>query len=286
MLSEDFNEPSFRCPHCQVHLVEEARSLQCVNGHSFDVAKEGYVNLLPANKKNSKDPGDNALMIASRAQFLEQDYYAPLTRRLAETFEKSLAQSANRRRVCLLDIGCGEGYYLSKIKRLLGDNSHLYACGLDISKSAVKRAAKRRAYEKVSVSSAFELPYFDNSFDVLLSIFAPLASRECLRVLKPQGKLITVNPDSKHLIQIAEKAYTTKRDLKSLNPVLTEPEWMHISKQSVRFEAKVEKQDIKPLLQMTPYYYSLKAEVLAELAEQAALCVTAHFAINTLTKRP
>lgn len=129
----------FYCPVCREHLKREERSYRCRHGHSFDCAKEGYVHLLPANRKHSKNPGDDKGMAASRNRFLSGGWYQPLRKALEE-----LACDTEQQRLSVLDSGCGEGYYTQGISRALTERgiSHRI-CGVDLSKPSVRYAAKR-----------------------------------------------------------------------------------------------------------------------------------------------
>ena len=98
----------FRCPLCGTPLEREETRWLCPNRHSFDRAAAGYVHLLPANKKHSKDPGDDKAMVAARSAFLDKGYYAPLRDSLCKVI---LQHTERRSAPVILDSGCGEGYY-------------------------------------------------------------------------------------------------------------------------------------------------------------------------------
>ena len=114
-------------------------SYRCSNNHQFDQAKEGYVNLMPVHHKSSKNPGDNKEMMQARRLFLNTDHYQPLRDAVMAQLRQHLPQDATE----LLDIGCGEGYYTSEFVQLRQQFSDITIHGLDISKVAVKYAAKR-----------------------------------------------------------------------------------------------------------------------------------------------
>ena len=126
----------WRCPVCHLPLVLHQSTYSCSNQHSYDRAKEGYVNLLLAHRKKSADPGDTKAMLMSRRLFLEQGHYQPLALALAQHI-----QTANLTpQSVLLDIGCGEGYYLQQIAT---QNPELTIWGIDIARDAARMAAKR-----------------------------------------------------------------------------------------------------------------------------------------------
>ena len=131
----------FCCPLCAAPLTRDEHSYRCPNGHSFDIAAAGYTHLLPANRKHSKAPGDDKEMVAARSAFLEQGYYLPLRRALEElacTLTRDLSAPV------LLDSGCGEGWYTAGLFHALSaQGKQPQIAGVDISKFALKKAAKR-----------------------------------------------------------------------------------------------------------------------------------------------
>jgi 23S rRNA (guanine745-N1)-methyltransferase len=133
------------CPTCANPLELESKQWHCSNRHSFDVAKEGYVNLLLANQKHSTDPGDNRLMINARRAFLQQDYYLPLALHIAALLAKSVeSNSVKPDKLRLHDAGCGEGYYLDRVVDSLAHQEiDVAGTGNDISKTAIAKASKK-----------------------------------------------------------------------------------------------------------------------------------------------
>jgi 23S rRNA (guanine745-N1)-methyltransferase len=193
------------CPHCWLDLEAspDGSSLVCANRHSFDRAREGYVNLLPANRKRSRDPGDNAEMVAARRRVHHADTYRPLADAVVAEFA---AQKVEGR---LLDLGCGEGYYT---QALVAELPEVSICGVDISRSAVRLAAKQCSAADLAVASAFCLPVPDGSLDAVVRIFAPSHDSELSRVLKPGSFYLEVSPGPRHLWQLREGLYETPRE--------------------------------------------------------------------------
>ncbi len=128
----------FICPLCQTSFTQTNNTQICENNHHFDIAKEGYLNLLPVNAKNSKNPGDSQEMMIARRAFLASDGYRPLADKVAELVS---AYTNDKVDIQILDLGCGEGYYTNLIANSLAESSTV--SGLDISKVAVRYAAKR-----------------------------------------------------------------------------------------------------------------------------------------------
>ena len=184
------------CPICQKALSTDGPSWRCENGHSFDVARQGYVNLLPVQQKHSLHPGDSRLMVAARRNFLSAGYYTPI----AETMRELVKTYAPEAR-SVLDAGCGEGYYLS----FLTDLPERW--GIDISKEAVRMAAGRDKSARWLTATAAHLPFSEQSFDCVLSMFALTAEEEFARVLRPGGIFLQVLAGSDHLMALKNIIY-------------------------------------------------------------------------------
>lgn len=195
-------ESLFRCPLCREPLLREEKRYLCPSGHSFDRSAAGYVHLLPANRMHSKDPGDDKDMAAARTRFLSAGYYQPLCDTIAQ-----LALTHAPDASAVLDSGCGEGYYSAALYRALSAGRELRMAGVDLSKHALKKAAKREKAVEFAVGSVYDLPVPDGSVDLLLNCFSPLALEEFQRVLKPGGIYLYVVPGARHLWQLKEVLY-------------------------------------------------------------------------------
>ena len=193
----------FCCPICGAPLKREERGYHCLNRHSYDLSKEGYTHLLPANRKHSAAPGDDKIMAAARRDFLSKDYYAPLRSALCTEILSRTGATPT-----LLDNGCGEGYYTSGIYQALcaaGKSPRM--AGIDISKFILRYAAKREKDVEFAVASSYHLPIADESIDILLNCFSPLALEEFQRVLRPGGYFLYVVPAANHLWEMKEVLY-------------------------------------------------------------------------------
>ena len=170
----------FRCPVCGGPLDREERVYRCADRHSYDIAKEGYTYLLPPNQKHSADPGDDKAMSAARRDFLSKEYYMPLLNTLCSRILPLAGEHP-----VILDAGCGEGYYTAGIRAALTAAGKTPAiAGIDISKSILRLAAKREKQVEFAVASCYHLPFADETADLLLDCFSPLAIDEFRRVLK------------------------------------------------------------------------------------------------------
>ena len=182
------------CPLCAEPLSVEGRSLVCVRGHRFDIARQGYVNLLTG--KGSSFEGDTVQMVDAREDFLDSGHYAPLRTAVVNAALRHQPAPA-----VVLDAGAGTGYYL---RGLLDAVPGAFAVALDVSKPALRRAA-RRVPEGVSLVWDVwrTLPVATATVDVLLNVFAPRHPEEFLRVLSPTGSLVVVTPRPGHLAELA-----------------------------------------------------------------------------------
>ncbi|MHA7269092.1 putative RNA methyltransferase [Arthrobacter sp. HLT1-20] len=207
------------CPHCGMDFIapqQGATSLACVEGHSFDVARQGYLNLLTGH--GTKFLPDTAAMVNARDAFLDAGHYQDLSNALTRQVDAALPPAAQN--ALLVDAGTGTGYYLQQILSSLatrGENApsgpehrgarRLDAVGLDLSKFALRRAARRNPQAANIVWDLWRaLPLGANTADVVLVIFAPRNAAEFARILKPGGSLIVVTPLPGHLTEIAQLA--------------------------------------------------------------------------------
>lgn len=249
----------WKCPLCHQPLSLLTNQLGCQTGHRFDIAKEGYSNLLPVQHKNSKNPGDNPQMIAARRAFLEQGHYGPLALAIVELL-RPLAQATKLK---LLDIGCGEGYYSANLCHDLG----LEGYGIDISKAAIKAAAKRYPTQHWAVASAYQLPVLDQSMDILLRVYAPSLPAEMARVCKKQGWLLTVTPAPMHLYEFKQRIYAEPRLHSDI--IAIEAGFVHRQRQRLQWQWTPPQADaLLALLDMVPLAYKFDETMRQQLAVQ------------------
>ena len=189
----------YKCPVCGQHFFTDNNVLVCPRNHSFDIAKEGYINLL--QKKASKDHDNSQMAVESRRKFLGSGYYDILSDKLNAKILEYLPKDSISQ-INVLDIGCGEGFYLSRLNKFLSDkikDSKFHLWGLDNSKSAIRLASIANPLIDFCVGDTNVFPYGDNSVDLVLSVFAPFNPEEVSRILKEGGKLFVVTPGKNHL---------------------------------------------------------------------------------------
>ena len=244
----------FVCPICNksLSLTNENRSAICENGHCFDFAKEGYLYLLPPNKKHSKSPGDDKQMVAARRRFLEAGYYGLFSSALNRLAEKYLSGLKNP---VVLDAGCGEGYYTGRLFRFLSEHSlNPEAYGFDISKTAVRLAAKKYREISFAAASMFDIPVLSGSADLVTDVFAPIVPSELNRVLRPGGVMILAVPGKRHLYGLKQILYDEPYENET-----RETEYPGFRFQErVPVEGKLCTEDpgvMRDLFAMTPYFW-------------------------------
>lgn len=250
---------SYQCPLCFNVLNLNQGSWRCANGHLFDLAKEGYVNLLPVQHKHSKTPGDSPEMMQARRAFLDAGFYQRLRDALLLLLAKYLPDDAT----ALLDIGCGEGYYTAEIARYLQQLRGVTTYGLDIAKVAVRYAAKRYPQANFCVATSHRLPFADASLAAVLRIYAPCKATELQRVLKIGGIVITVVPAPRHLLQLKKRIYAQVQ-LHS-DRVEQIDGFTLIEEQRLAYMMELNGEQVQNLLQMTPFAWRASTTVKQQL---------------------
>ena len=232
------------CPICGEKLQCEKPAWHCENCH-FDVARQGYVNLLTVQQKHSLSPGDTREMVVARRDFLDSGAYLPIVQKL-QALIGAYAPGAQR----VLDVGCGEGYYLSQVEAE-------EKWGIDISKEAVRYASVRDKSSHFVTATAAHLPFADGSFHCLLSMFALTMPEEFSRVLEEKGIFIQVLAGEKHLLGLKSIIYPTLLEKqKSLQPQLKGFTLLH--HEVFDFDFSVEgKELVRDLLYMTPHVWRI-----------------------------
>lgn len=266
----------WQCPHCNHPLSLEKQSWRCCNGHSFDRAKEGYVNLLPVQQKRSREPGDSAEMLNARRRFLEAGYYRPL----AQAICAQLAPSTGGDAPILLDLGCGEGYYARRLAESGWPSANVF--GVDIAKAGVRLAAKMQPQANFAVASSFHLPVADGSVAALLRVFAPGPAGELVRVLKPGGILLDVAPGPGHLWSLKTHLYDTPQPHTAPAPI---PGLNMVSETRCEFSLDIQgNAAVRDFLAMTPFAWKGRMDARQALEQQDSLQLEADFLLRHFAK--
>jgi 23S rRNA (guanine745-N1)-methyltransferase len=237
------------------------------------VAREGYVNLLPVQQKNSRDPGDNPEMVLARREFLQAGHYQPLRDAL-------VALLAPLRAEHLLDMGCGEGYYTGAFTTIVPA-----VIGLDIAKPAIQLAAKRFRGITWLVGSTAS-PIADASVDIVSNLFSPLQIAEMDRVLKPGGHVLLVTPAQDHLWTIREKLFDEVRAHQPEKFMAGFGSQFDLrNQQAVHCSLNLTQQSLRQLLLMTPYAWKAKPYKRAALEASEYFSTQAAFSCMLFQKK-
>ena len=227
------------CPNCALSLQLSATGATCVNGHSFDRGRGGYFNLHVGGRLTAATtPGDTPDALYARRRFLGAGHYAPIAAALASALGEPDGP--------VLDVGCGEGYYLSQL-----DLTDLY--GLDVAKSAVQMAARLLPDAQFVVGSAYRLPVLDRSLAAVMSVFAPHPFEEFERVLRPGGRWVTVTPGPNHLQEMRPvlSGESERKAAERLARRAVEPEEAQ-SARRLEFQMELSAEALRDLFYMTP----------------------------------
>ena len=270
----------FCCPLCGKSLTQRNHSLYCEKGHCFDLSKEGYANLLPVGQKHAKFPGDDPGMVAARSQFLAAGYYQPLRRILEQAV---LDFCRGRAEPVIVDCGCGEGYYTARLYHHLREEGlSPRVAGFDISKFALRRAAKQLPQGEFAVASVHRIPLGSHTADLLVNVFSPLDIGEFHRIVKPKGGFFYVVPGARHLWELKEILYETPYE--NLEKKVEYPGFRYREIIPVDYTMHLKTpQAIQALFQMTPYYWKTPRAGKEALSKVQSLTCRVSFDIHCFT---
>lgn len=256
------------CPVCGAHLAQVENTLKCPLAHSFDIAREGYVNLLLMGRKRPRVLGDTREMVRARRGFLERGFYEPLSDAINQRVCDHLTDDVDDLPVCVADVGCGEGYYIGRLKRYL--DSHLgpdnVCCfGLDISKEAARLAANRYKDIRFVVASVNRKVLFHGgSVQVLTNVFAPRNAVEFDRVVAQDGVLLVVIPGPGHLANLRSELNLLSMELDKQRRVVEQfaGAFRLTGEYPIAYQISLDGTDLFNLIRMTPNYWHSSKETL------------------------
>ena len=263
------------CPVCGSVLQREEGVLFCTGPrkHCFDIAAEGYVNLAPPRAAGG---GDDGGLVAARTGFLEAGHYRPFAARVTELIRTYCSDGV------WVDAGCGEGYYTN---HLAGSGARIF--GFDLSKRGVRHGAKKAMREGSSafycVGSVFAMPVADGAADGIVSLFAPVAEEEFLRVLRPGGFLLMAGAGADHLLALKRVLYDEPRRNESRGDLPKTMRLLH--SESLRFTMELDAKDVQALFAMTPYAYRTSPEGRRRLSSLEHLSCEAEMDILVFQKQ-
>jgi 23S rRNA (guanine745-N1)-methyltransferase len=282
-----------KCPVCNCALVKQSQQFSC-GRHHYDLAKEGYVHL---NQNYKETAGDSKEMMQSRRDFLNLNHYEILVDYIVSLLNEEFRQSE----VTVLDIGCGEGYYLDRILKKINatpcevtlleskcrpDEAITWTfIGLDISKMGIKFAAKRNRSIEWLVANSANLPIMNHSMDFVVSIFSIYNVQEVCRVLKKSGYMLVVRAGENHLIELRQIIYPEIIE-KNKSAIYDDHYLDCIKEETLTAKVKlVGTESILKLLEMTPHYWKIKAEGKDALKKYTELAITLDFKLSLLKRK-
>ena len=261
------------CPICEKPLRREENRLVCPENHSFDMARQGYVNLLPVQRRHSAHPGDTKEQVLARRAFLEGGCYAPIADALIDAAKKYGASGP------ILDVGCGEGYYCTRLAKAMSAE----LVGLDISKDAVRYAAGKYKDARWLCATAARIPVENGGAGLLTSLFAITLPEEFHRVLREDGLFFQVLAAQDHLLGLKRIIYDELlfRD-KDIVPEL--PGFALLKSIPIRFSFTVEGQQVQNLFAMTPHLFRVSKAGAERLRNTQSLTDTASCVLNVFRR--
>ncbi|QUX95478.1 rRNA (guanine-N1)-methyltransferase [Marinomonas sp. CT5] len=269
------------CPIDAAPLTRDQRSLTCEYGHTYDLAKTGYVNLLPVQNKRSKDPGDSKEMVIARQNFLNQQHYFPIVNAIFASWPREHLVNGMR----ILDAGCGEGYYLNEMGKSLAEQDiEAELTGLDISKWAIVAASKRDKMVSWVVGSNASLPVPDERYDAVLCLFGFPVFNEFSRVLTDDGLMLLVESGPNHLIELRKILYPSIHDYKqTFSDGIAGFDL--VSEQEETFSFTLDSQEkIQDLLSMTPHIHKASYDGREALKQFDSITLTADIKLRWYRK--
>jgi 23S rRNA (guanine745-N1)-methyltransferase len=258
-LAHGSQEAPWRCPVCRdpLALADGGRRWACPARHSFDVAREGYVNLLIAGQRRSRAPGDSQEMVSARRRFLASGAYDPLSADVAR------AVAAEQPGV-VLDVGCGEGRHTRLLTAPL-------VLGIDVARPAIAAAARTDSAGWYAVARAEDLPLADGAVDVAVNVFGPVYAEELARVVRPGGAVVMAHPGAGHLPALRALIYPDGRPHEVKPPLRDAEEFRQTGSQDVTFTVPVpDAASLHDLYAMTPYWWQSPPDIEERLARAAS----------------
>ncbi|MCI7019846.1 MAG: methyltransferase domain-containing protein [Clostridiales bacterium] len=261
------------CPICEKPLFRQENRFLCPENHSFDIARQGYVNLLPIQRKHSAHPGDTREQVLSRREFLSGGFYAPIA--------EALAAAAKKYDACgpILDVGCGEGYYCTRLAKAM--NAEL--TGLDISKDAVRCAAGKYKDARWLCATAAQIPVEDGAAGLLTSLFAITLPEEFHRVLRKNGLFFQVLAAQDHLLGLKKIIYD-QLIFREKDTIPELPGFALLESIPIRFTFTVEGSQVQNLFAMTPHLFRVSKAGADRLRETQSLTDTASCVLNVFRR--
>lgn len=274
------------CPLCKKELKIIDATYKCLNNHSYDISRKGYVNLLLANQHHSDNSGDDKNMILSRVRFLNTGKYDLLKELIFNTLNFYVDQN-KLRDIQIGDLGCGDGYYTLFFHQNLCKKISVSTYGIDLSKQAINECSIRKRREKVEnisfvIGNLNYLPIADQSLDFIVNSFSKIDENEFYRVLKTKGYFLRILPGKNHLFDLKKVIYDEVRLNEEKEKEI--PGFILVDEINKRDVIELNNQEINDLFTMTPYYYKSSKEAISKLLKMDYLKTQIEFKILVYQK--
>ena len=277
----------FICPVCGGEItIQEAKSLVCLNRHTFDISKRGYINMLLRPVKTDY----NKEMLESRNIICKSGFFDPMLSGVSELILEKVKEN-NLLETTILDAGCGEGSHLSSILRNLKGkvNTNLLGIGIDISKEGINIASRDYTNIIWCVADLAKIPLKDKQFDIVLNILSPANYVEFTRILKDNGILIKVVPGNKYLTELRDlffdennkKTYSNDKVIQHFSD-----NYQIIDHKKILYNVRLPNENTKHLLKMTPLSWNVENERIEKVLNMGIKDITVDFEIIVGKNKP
>ena len=270
------NDIMLICPVCKETLFRQDNTYRCKSSHSFDIARNGYINLLSVQKRHAKVPGDAKDMLVARREFLDGGFYMPICRDAARCINRFTDSNSP----VVADCGCGEGYYTQQIEKLCGAR----CVGIDISKEAARMCCSRSKSIIWTVANISALPIADGSADAVTAIFSLFHEKEYLRVLRSGGIVVEITAGSRHLTELKQQIYKEVFE-QHKEPCRVGDGFELLEQRDESFTVSLSDGELSSLLAMTPHSRRISVSLREQSMALPGMDVTVNYIIRILRKK-
>lgn len=268
-----------KCPLCHSHMLLRASStLVCKqNHHSFDIARQGYVNVLTRAVKSQYS---KKLFLARSDLLVNSDFFGPLTSALIDVIEVNMSpQIIANHPFIILDSGCGEGSHLTAVCEFLKKKTEqeILGVGIDLSKEGIMLASRKSDREMWLVADLANVPFMDQQVHVILNILSPANYAEFHRLLRDDGLVIKVVPRPKYLQELRQYFYAKdKQNPYSNVETVThfKRHFSYVKQVSIQYTRIIEQDDLKSLVNMTPLLWTSSSDQVTKFLERESQEIT------------
>lgn len=264
----------FKCPICDSSMeIQQLKSMTCANRHTFDFAKQGYLNLMTNAVKTNYD---RALFEARRKVIVDSDFFNPLHTEMTKIIDKYTTFKSN---LSIVDMGAGEGSHLSHISNQLQSNydKTVVGVGLDISKEGILEAAKNYEDKIWLVADLAKTPLNDRTVDVMLNILSPSNYEEFNRLLKDDGIMIKIVPREGYLKELRQYFHgeSNNKDYSNENVItLFKDKFDLVDQFTINYTNVLDQSSLLALVKMTPLTWGVEESHLNRFLKSGVQHIT------------